>query len=63
MKQILQKLKQIKKYCTEHDNFCSNCVYRTRKDCRIQMVADLLVVVPDEWDLEKVEEILNESGR
>ncbi len=63
MKQILQKLRQIKKYCAEHDRQCTNCVYKTWIDCRIQMVADLLVLVPDEWDLEKVEEILNESGR
>ena len=62
MKAILQKLKQIKKYCAEHDNQCTNCVYKTRIDCRIQMVADLLVLVPDKWDLEKVEEILSESG-
>lgn len=65
MKQILQKLRQIKKYCAEHDNHCHNCVYDTERfDCVWMSITNQMHnECPDEWDLERVEEILNESGR
>lgn len=61
---VIQKLKQIKSYCSKHED-CQNCMYRFGTDCRIQMVINKLhggygtEYDPKDWKLDRVEEILN----
>ena len=61
---IIQKLKQIKSYCSKHED-CQNCVYRYGTNCRIQMVVNKLhggygtENDPKDWNLDRVEEILD----
>ena len=59
---VLNKLKQIKKYCGEHED-CRNCIYYIPiNDCEIcHVVHSLCFEKPTEWDLKKVEDILNGS--
>lgn len=60
---VLNKLKQIKKYCGEHED-CMNCIYYIPiNDCEICHVVHSLYFekAPREWNLKKVEDILNGS--
>lgn len=68
MNAVIQKLKQIKKYCAEHAEMCDNCIYYrpyvhlNREHCAISnAVFHLGGQNPEEWDLDIVEEMLNDS--
>lgn len=60
---ILQKLKQIKSYCSKHEH-CDNCVYWKKVDenfgeCIINDAICELKTRPRSWDLDKFKEILD----
>lgn len=62
MNAVVSKLKQIKKYCREHDDYCTNCVYRVAGPdtygCLIMDCVHYLEGTPDDWNLEFLEEEL-----
>ena len=60
---IVTKLKQVSHYCSEHDNQCRNCVYESKNYWCVPMeLADYLRQrCPDEWDVNKIERILNDE--
>ena len=71
---VLNKLKQIQHYCRKHreEGGCETCVYyKISKlnevysfgSCRINSAVDTLYDKwPQEWDLEKLEEILDDCS-
>ena len=60
MKTLIQKLKQIKDYCSKHDKNCHNCIYANVIYCDVQESFKYMRDVPPaEWDIEWVEEKLN----
>ncbi len=61
MKNFIQKLRQIKKYCAEHDDQCNNCIYDDDETCRIQTIMTYLANHPPiDWNVDDVEERLND---
>lgn len=68
MESVLKKLAQIKKLCAEHSEMCDNCIYYrpfqhlNREHCTItSAVFHLGGQNPEEWDLDLIKEILNDT--
>ena len=57
---ILKSLKNIRNYCIS--NACSECIFNIDKDdftsCEIRQIANILHTSPNNWDIEKIEELL-----
>ena len=59
-KQIIEILKNIKGYCM-HNTDCYNCKFVDKRDeCQIFKLSEVLNFLPCDWDIKKIEEIINE---
>ena len=59
-KQIIETLRNIKKYCKE--DTCEGCKFNTSyRECQIQNIIHLLNGDPAYWEIEKIERIINET--
>ena len=57
--QLMNKLKEVKYFCSMHDAHCNNCIYK-RNNCMInELAGELSADIPQDWDLKKVEEIID----
>jgi len=63
MKAVMQKLKQIKDYCSKHEA-CDNCIYNYRyHQCKVKSAVEILHGRrPIYWDLEDLEDVLDGSS-
>lgn len=60
-KQFIKMLKNIKEYCIKTSCFNNDkkCVFR-KDACQLQVLARRLYDLPANWDIEKIEELINE---
>lgn len=58
-KHFLNKLKEIKYYCSKHDSNCNNCIYKRNNCLLLDLSKKLSLTVPKNWNLEKVKEMLD----
>jgi len=56
MKALIQKLKQIKDYCSKHE-ICDNCIYQEDKCVVIAYVRSITELPPSDWVVEKLEKM------
>jgi len=57
--QLINKLKELKYFCSMHDVRCRDCIYK-KDDCQINMLTnELSADIPQDWDLERIEELID----
>lgn len=57
--QLINKLKELKYFCSMHDVRCRDCIYK-KDDCQINMLTnELSADIPQDWDIERIEEIID----
>ena len=62
-KQIIKTLENIKDFCTLHTS-CNPCRFHSDNIdtyCQILDLIHVLDTTPEEWDMEEIERILNET--
>lgn len=58
------KLRQISKYCKEHDNYCTNCVYKNSNPLGCSVIDILHYLAnnsPDYWDFDEIDRLTEET--
>ena len=63
-KQIIKALEHIRGLCRLHKNSCNSCrFYSDNNDtyCQILDLIHVLDTTPEEWDMEEIERIINET--
>ena len=57
--QLINKLKELKYFCSMHDAHFKDCIYK-KDDCQINMLTnELSADIPQDWDLERIEELID----
>jgi len=56
-KQFIEILKKMKEYCK--NTLCFECMFRT-DDCQVRAIAGALNTMPMNYDIEEIEELINE---
>lgn len=59
-KQIIETLRNIKEHCKKQGIGCGYCMFLKEGYCQTQELSCLLCEAPAEWDMEKIERIINE---
>lgn len=60
-KQIIKTLENIQEYCKD-PTICENCTFYHDKDnsCQLMEIGKLIARYPINWDMKKLEELINE---
>lgn len=57
-KQFIEMLKNIKEHCIERD--CPECRFKISDYCQLRLLGEEFYNTPTNWNIEKIEELLNE---